>query len=447
MQLDWCRVFLLPLFFLPASVVADWRSDLDRLLQGKNSIGVLALDLASQRSYYRHNADIPFKPASVMKLLTSAVALRELGPEYTFGTEVWARGQQGDRVTILGVKGFGDPSLTLEQTWLLARAIRKEGIRNIDTLILDDSAFIATAERPGQSAYQAQATALALSFNAVAFNVCPRHEMAARIVADPWEAAPKIIGTIKSVSSGSTSFSIDESYRANSRYYSVAGSINRADGCRTVYRSVTNPLSYFGSVFESYLQSLGVTVIQRRRGTMPAGSKLLLKHKSKPLRQIISDLNHYSSNFTAEQILFNLGRREGDQLDRQLGLERIKQYLVNLGFADNGVNLVDASGLSHKNRLSAAVLAAVLVDMATSRALSIDYQASLPVAGRSGTLKGRRFNSNATVRAKSGSLDGVTTLAGYAESVGGKRSVFVILQNNSTNGDELERKIVNLLLQ
>lgn len=432
----------------PSYALSDGHHTLNNLLKGKVNVGVIAVDLDSKRTLFKHNEQKPLKPASVMKLLTSAVALRELGPEYTFTTEVWAKGHQGARVAVLGIKGYGDPTLTLEQAWLLARGIRKLGIRSVDRLILDDSAFIATNERSGQSAYQAQATALALSFNAVAFNVCPQGGGKAHVLADPWEAAPKVVGAIRSVNSGATNFSIDESYRGKSLYYTVGGVINGAEGCRTIYRSVSNPLFYFGSVFSNYLQSLGVTVIEQRSGHIVEGSKLLFKHESKPLRQVVSDLNHYSNNFIAEQILFNIGGRAGQgRLDRVQGLRRVEQYLASLGYGNGGIRLIDASGLSHDNRVTAAALAAVLVDMVNNSALATEYKASLPVAGRSGTLKKKRFTTNATVRAKTGSLDGVTTLAGYIDTLNGKRIGFVILQNNSANSAELERKLLDALAQ
>lgn len=431
----------------PFSAVADVPGQLKQLLQGQGSVGVVVMDRASGQSLFVHNPDVALKPASLMKLVTSAAALRELGPEYRFRTEVWARGMQGTRAAEVGIKGFGDPSLNLEQGWLLARGIRRTGIRTIERLLLDDSAYDGIQTRAGQRAYQAQATALALNFNAIAVEICPTPHRDARVVVEPWESAAAVVGRIETVIDGATYFAVEELPSADRLSFSLGGAINAQEACRTVFRSVSDPLGFFGDVVGAYLTGLGVKALAVEAGRIASDFAFLFQHQSKPLREIVMDLNHFSNNFTAEQILFHLGGDADGQdlLNRQRGLSRMERYLAGLNGAKDAIRLVDASGLSHDNRLTATLLAAVLADMAADRDLAIEYKASLPVAGRSGTMQNRSYHTQATVRAKTGRLAGVTALAGYMDTISGRELIFVVLQNGNRDPLRLEKQLVETI--
>lgn len=140
--------------------------------RSKHKVGAVVVDLRSGKEVFAAHEDEPLKPASVLKLLTAVVALKRLGPDYTFKTEVWADAMgRAERSVVL--RGGADPDLTIEALWLLLRKIKKLGITKIPVLGLDASRAPTTKGREGQRAYETSSSSLAFNFNSVAFDVCP----------------------------------------------------------------------------------------------------------------------------------------------------------------------------------------------------------------------------------------------------------------------------------
>jgi D-alanyl-D-alanine carboxypeptidase/D-alanyl-D-alanine-endopeptidase (penicillin-binding protein 4) len=178
----------------------------------------------------------------------------------------------------------------------------------------------------------------------------------------------------------------------------------------------------------------------------------MYEHASKPLVDIVRDLNHFSNNFIAEQLLLALGEVPGGGRDRQVGLDRLSRYLVDLGVPSEQVSLADASGLSHTNRLTPRSIVTVLRRMARSVEVGPEFEISLSVSGRNGTLRRRYFGGgeSPTVRAKTGTLDGVSSLAGYLSGRSGKRYAFAIIGNDlasKARALKLEERLVETLYE
>jgi D-alanyl-D-alanine carboxypeptidase/D-alanyl-D-alanine-endopeptidase (penicillin-binding protein 4) len=221
-------------------------------------------------------------------------------------------------------------------------------------------------------------------------------------------------------------------------------------GCAEVYRSVTDPTAYFGAVFPQLLRSVGVSgKLLARRGAPPQNARPLTVARSKPLSQIVEDLNHFSNNFIAEQLLYALGGPR--PYDRERGLGVLTDYLLELGVAASEIRLEDASGLSHENRLTARALTRLLRANLESVEVHPEFEVSLSVAGRSGTLRKRDFGvPDGRVRAKTGTLDGVSSLAGYLTTKRGRRLAFAILLNSMRDKQaalRIEDDLVRLLYQ
>lgn len=413
-------------------------------------------------------AELPLKPASILKVLTSAVALQELGPEYRFPTQLYAAGQQGQGVERLYVRGSGDPAMTTETLWILARSVRNAGIRQVAVLVGDDTSFVGNASREGQRAYEAASSALSLNFNSVELIACPSFPGAqARVFAEPFEFAQRAgVHILNSVQTGSgkasavqfqeTSCSGQQKPCAQS--FQASGHIGQGASCGRQYRSVQNPRHYFLTTLRGFLEAVGVQVGSIETGSQrtPGTARLLSTHESKALAVILRDLNQYSSNFIAEQILMALGAQTGSRefligqsFHREIGKQRMVNFLQGRKVWTPGSVLEDASGLSHANRLSAKSILSAMLFLLSNEKFRPEFESSLAVLGQSGTLKRRKSpEPGLFLRGKTGTLNGVKSLAGTLRSRSGRVQAFVLIQNNAGTHDkqiQTENKLLRAL--
>lgn len=408
---------------------------LDRLAASVKA-GVAVVEIESGDMIFGNRASEPLIPASVMKVATAAAALEHLGPNYRFITEVLYDNLAEGRVGTLYIRGGGDPSLTIEELWKLIRQIYKSGVYTIDSVVLDDSRFNGSRGRVGQRAYETGSSALALSFNSIGFDICPsRPGFSARVVSDPWEAGVKLQGTIRTIAKGAGVFTIDEIRGAGGQLsYRLGGTIGAFRRCETIYRSVGDPAQFFGKVFNRLAGSLGIKVrALPKSGTTPGNGTKMFEHRSKALSLVLEDMNHYSTNFIAEQVLFALGQ-DGETFSRERGLERLRAYVSKYPEGAGAV-IQDGSGLSHDNRLSSALVATIVRRAAKDPQSGVEFLKSLSVGGGNGTLK-QRFGPETLVRGKTGTLTGVSSLAGVVRSQSGKDLAFSILLNGPLPKDD-----------
>ncbi len=412
--------------------------------------GVFVADAESGAVLLNKNGDESLKPASVQKIFTSATALLELGPEYKFKTQVRAAPNAQGQASQVVIVGGGDPSLNTESLWLLARGMKKYGISSIGEIILDGSRFAQEKQRGGERAYETGTSALAFNYNSVAIEACPVPGTAGVVFADPWEAGFTVKNQL-SLKGKSSGISISESSASSGKQSFVAEGRLGQDECQTVYRSVDDPTVYFGKTLSVFLQSLGVGIgkISQGQATDYPHIPLLFEQKSKPLRDIVRDLNHFSTNFIGEQIVAALGARPEGVFDSALGLERISRFAQSLGAKAGDFNFRDGSGLSHANRASAHLIVNALVAMRARNDVGPEFENSLSVSGRNGTLKKRHFGSaEVLMRGKTGTLTGVSSLAGYVRARSGRMLAICILQNGDRSKDralQIEDRLVALL--
>jgi D-alanyl-D-alanine carboxypeptidase/D-alanyl-D-alanine-endopeptidase (penicillin-binding protein 4) len=395
---------------------------------------VYAKDLVSGKTLVAFNQDLPLKPASVQKLALSAAALEFLGPEYRWRTPVYLEGVRGGRAQVLSVVGTGDPSLTTESLWMMARAIKKQGISSIDRIVLDDSGYIETRARTGTNAYQGRPTALALNYNAFAIEVCPTIAGdVPRVLIDPLEYRLPFQNRAKTYRRSDAPLTIDEDEGCGSdkcaQRFSITGSVAEGGPCASEYRSVAHIREYFAQVFTAFLRQLGIGgTMAIEYAPVKAGITPTFFHQSDTLVEVLTGLNRFSTNVTADQVVYALGR-EREMSSYSRGMDRIRQYVKSFSF-DPAVSLHDGSGLSHDNRLTAESIVAILDRQYTRTDIAAEFMSTLSVWGRSGTLKSRRaVRSSVTIRGKTGSLDGVSTLAGYILRDRKPPIAFAILQN------------------
>lgn len=434
--------------------------EIDRLRSsrmGNALVGISVVDLDSGQQIVDLGATRPLKPASVLKLVTSAVVLSELGPNYRYKTALWSEPVSNGLVGTVAIRGVGAPDLVIESVWLLARRLRSMGIKQIARLVIDQSAFPASRQAVGQRAYQTGAAALSFNYNSIAVVVCPtKIGQDATIRLDPWEIASKIRGKIDTVSRGDSSFSIDQDSTAadGALQFVARGGIAASSECKTVYRSVDDPGSYLLSTARQLFEGVGIRVGGVGEiATIPSHYKLLTTIDSKYLSEIVTDLNHFSTNFIAEQLLHTLGEQPNGVFSRSAGLARMATWLKSQGITEDQFEIADASGLSHDSRATAQLFTTLLKLMFRNQRVGPEFVSSLSIGEESGTLRKRQFGAAGAkifIRAKTGTLNGVSSLAGYIQTAKGRNMAFAILLNQVSSKEralEFEDDVVGLIYQ
>ena len=334
--------------------------------------GALVLDLDDGSALFGRSADKSLAPASTEKLTVALAALQELGAGFRIETVVLGHGARDGTVWrgSLVLKGFGDPSLHGDDLALLARRVRALGIRAVSGRVLGDESFFDRRRTgPGwkPSYYKVESAPLS-----------------ALIVDRAW-----LNGRTR-----------DEPARA------AAARFTRA------------------------LEAAGVDVAGKPALGRAASSAVELAQITSPrLAQLVDHMNTESDNFVAEMLLKQVGARAGAGGTTAAGASVVRRVLAGRGVPLAGVRIADGSGLSRLDRLTARALAALLRSVWRDPALRGPFVASLAVAGVNGTLEDRmtRGPARGVVRAKTGTTNRASALAGYA----GSGYLFAILMNGN----------------
>lgn len=331
---------------------------------------------------------MPLLPASSLKILTAYCALKKLGPTYTFQTDYLSDGPlQNGSIQNLWVKGEGDPSLVIEKLWADVQDLKKLGLKKIGGNIYVDASYFDARDYPGRQennkrAYNAPTSALSLNYNTIVVNPQPK----------------------------------------------------------PIYRSVKEADLFFGNALKELLKESGIPVIGEVRRGRADGKQLLYNAQSKPLYAIVQDMNKFSNNFIAEQIVKHIGAKTaGAPGTTAKGMAVIRECLQEIGGGkERGTFIENGSGLSYKNKISAQDLVKVLLAASHDFKIQPEFISSLSVAGLDGTMRKRRVPKEllGEVRAKTGSLDGATSIAGFVPSQEGRPIAFSILMNNYRGGHE-----------
>lgn len=421
--------------------------DSAELLQGR--AGVQVRSVTDGAVVFERSADQLFNPASNMKLLTTAAALHYLGPSYVFRTEVRRDPELRDGVVRgnLYVKGYGDPMLTTESMFGLVNEVALTGIRRIEgDLVIDDTFFDPVSEGPGweeetgDPAYAAPVGAFSVNFNTFVLRVLPGPQTGARAIVRAWPDIDMIDARVEAVTRGPrtrTRLWVGTEAPRPDRIEAVVRGAVALDDVRgqMVRRRVHDPSRFAGAMMKRLLELRGIDVKGRLRiAPIPETPTVAVTtHYSRHLSDIISMLNKYSNNFIAEQILKTLGAEMvGGPGSWESGTQVIANFLSEIGVTKEAYRLGNGSGLNDVNRVTPELVTEVLVHMYQRFDVRPEFVASLAVAGASGTI-GRRFSNTPAVsrlRAKTGSLTGVSTLSGYVVTRDERVLAFSVMMND-----------------
>lgn len=440
----------LPLLVCP--VMADGlelRQQIDQLLDdpcldhGVQGVVIRSADTGD--TLYERGGDLALIPASNMKLLVSSAALLCLGPDFTWVTEVLASGPIDSNGTLEGdliIRGGGDATLDTEGLRELARRIKSAGIVKVKgAVVADDTAFDGRRLGWGWSwddepyYYSAQISALCLNRNTVDVWVYPGRSAGSPAVIRT--VPPTNLVTVESTATTGRADS-EKTIRVNRKrglnVIQVSGSIPEGQypEQREAPATVEDPALYAGDVFRTELTRQGILVAGGlRSGAAPEDAVLIVKRTSPPLSHVLALLNKPSDNLIAEVLLKSLGRAVKGSGTTEAGIEAVMEVFAQVGMDTGAIRMVDGSGLSRLNLVTARSIAALLGYMRVHPQWNV-FVNSLPTAGVDGTLRGRMKGTAAEgrVRAKTGYLSRVSSLSGYVNTRSGERLVFSILMNN-----------------
>lgn len=446
---------------LPAPVAATLRA------QGLplDGLSVYVQEVGGATPLLEVAADAPRNPASVMKVLTTLAALEELGPAYTWKTELYATApvRNGRLEGDLHIKGYGDPYLVIEHFWRLLRGLRNAGIQTIaGDLVIDQSYFEpentgAPEDFDGQGmrAYNVLPNALLVNFQAVNFRFVP--DVAAnrlQIVADPLPANVDIENRVRLTRGGCRGFAralgMKPARQGTRERVVFSGSYDAVCGENELFRVITEPARYTFGVFKALWEEQGGRIEGGvREALVPVGARVLHAIVSPPLADIVRSINKYSNNVMTRQLLLTLGAervRPPGTIGK--GAMVVRGWLQRRGLHFPELILENGAGLSRDERISARHLG-VLLHEAWHSPYMPEFLSSLPLGALDGTLRRRFQGSELEGRAhlKTGSLDGVRSMAGYLLDRQGRRVIVVALHNHPRLGTAGAEAVQDALLQ
>jgi len=417
----------------------------------KKNGGVLAAeldDVASGTVLGSVAANAPENPASNQKILTTAAVLRHFGAEFRFRTELCGA-RVGDGIAKLVLRGSGDPSLGSEDLHELAKSLAQSGVRHVAELLVDQSYFDAHFVPPAfeqqpqeWAAFRAPVSAVSLNRNVTTLNVAPTEAgQPARVWFEP-EGFVDVSGTVRTEKIEHTQnvkLTLKESGARLSAL--VAGAIQPGSAPFRWSRRVEDPNLLAGYGLKAALTAEGIQVSGRIAVGGESERAELASHESRPLSDILPELGKDSDNFYAETLLKDLGAKvKGTPGSSANGAAVVLDYLREIEALDSGTRISNGSGLFDANRVSARTLVKTLLHAYKDPALSRVFVAQLAVGGVDGTLKHRflPFKKQRSIRAKTGTLDSVIALSGYAFRPDGSSPVAFSLIVSGISGKHAE---------
>ena len=414
--------------------------------------GIEVRSLRSGAVLYELNAMHAFRPASTLKLVTTAAALDAYGPDARLRTTVETAGRLDALGRVLGdvyLVGRGDtclsarfdpgrPAAAFEE---MADALVAAGVRRIEgRLVGHDGAF--AGERRGSGwtwedlvwGYGAEVSALSWNDNLVELTLAPGERAGDPALADQSPQTPllEVESTVVTGPAGSVE-DVRLVKEPGSRRVLLSGTLPLG-GSWDGRVAVPDPARFAAEAFASVLRAKGVRItggVATSREALPADARVLAQHESRPMGELVRVVNKESQNLHAETLLRLVGLKQKGEGSVARGHEAVRELLGRLGVPGEGWGLSDGSGLARTDLVTPHGLAGLLVAM-DRHPQAAAFRESLPVAGRDGTLARRMVGTAAEgrVTAKTGTLALANALAGYVTTARGDRLAFAIVVNN-----------------
>jgi len=429
---------------------------------GKGEWGLLIMDAETGETLYEQNADRYFVPASNMKLFTTALALAKLGPDYRFHTTLETRASISNGVLTgnLTLVGRGDPNLSNrkfpynlkeefdgppEKTLTeLADAIVAKGVKEISGDVIGDDSYFPRERYPSGWEiddmvweYGAAISSIVVDDNTVTLTLTPGEQPGSPVQATESPSTPDFFVENDVVTSApEVKSDLTLKREPGASLVVVKGTMSAKGPPRKLVLAIEEPAQHAAAVLKRLLEERGVRVdgiarAHHEEAKTQEDPTVLAEHVSVPLGDAIKLINKISQNLHTEMLLRTVARQGGVWATPDDLMKVPQDFYASVGVSPDDVIQSDASGLSRHDLVTPRAVVSLLA-FAQKQPWFETYYNSLPVAGVDGTLEDRMKNTPAAghIHAKTGSVEHVRTLSGFAETPGGRRLIFSILSNN-----------------
>jgi serine-type D-Ala-D-Ala carboxypeptidase/endopeptidase (penicillin-binding protein 4) len=421
-----------------------------------SSVSLVIADAGTGSIIFQYNPDKSLIQASILKLITSAVALEKFGKDYTFKTSIGYSGKIRKRTGSLEgnliIKGGGDPTLGSENfpefyngfidKWI--KDIKALGIKNITGRIIADDSYYDYQPVPGGWNWED----IGNYYGAGAYGLSVFDNILQIHFKTSAKGSLPVITRILPVNSGieyenflTTSGTDDNGYIFSVPYGNkgwIAGTIPENKEDFILKGSIPDPPLFLAKTLHQKLRDAGIKIEGKPLTTRlmaddkAEGFKVVSETISPPLSAIIKVLNQKSVNLYAEHLLKELGKVFRNSGSTTAGIEVVKEFLDDSGIKTEGIFMEDGSGLSSRDAVNSAAMVRFLYYMKKNGRFFDEYLKSLPEPGNEGTLKNYFKDPvfKSRLWAKSGSMARVRSYAGYVKTISGKEMIFCIIINN-----------------
>lgn len=434
----------------------------------RGQIGVKIASMNSGKIIFEENAEKYFMPASNMKSFTVAAALEKLSPDFRFVTSIYVpAGMMTDGIVKgdLRIYGRGDISLSynfLDGDYLkgidnLVDKIVQAGVKRVEGGLIGDETYFSGDAKPGswewddlQFYYGAETSALPLNDNVVEIVATPGASGAGcNVRLTPANQIFTVINLCGTTTAGSPN-TLRIIKKLDRNIIELTGNIPSNDNGFKGFVSVTRPAELFIALLKERLEQKGVTitgptrVVNSKRLLPDVPSVEMAKLESPPLAQIAAKTMKPSQNMYTETLLWALGEELLRKTEKGqpvtsiagpessgLGVAAVKEFLIGIGVASDGIIQHDGSGLSRQNLVTPSAVVRLFTFMGKQSKYSTIWRNSLTIGAVDGTLL-RRFSGTkaaANVRGKTGTIAQVSALSGYVTTAGGEELVFSLIVN------------------
>ena len=446
------RIHLLLLLLITTSILhaQSLTQRLDSLLNAPflrtSEVGITVFDLTTGESLFRYQDEKLYRPASTEKVITSVTALSTLGTDYTMNTRLQYTGQiENDTLkgSLYLVGGF-DPELMDADLDSLVEAVARSGIRYItDTLAADVSMTDSIYWGSGWSwddvpaSFQPYLSPLMLNRGCVDVTVKPTvKDSIPDVMCVPASDYYQVDNDAVSLQPQAGKLEITRNWLHHGNLIHISGNVAK-ETTRTL--SVYDSKQFFFQTFVNRLKQKGVEVQHTAFADCPASDSLTvvtpLFTLERPIGEVLKQMMKESDNLCAESMFYHLAMHhaQAKRVSDDDGTDAINHFMKEkLGFNPDVYNIVDGSGVSLYNYVSPQLLLEYLKHAYSHPEIFQRFYESLPIAGVDGTLEHRMKKTKAhrKVRAKTGSVKGVSSLAGYAKASNGHQLAFAIINQN-----------------
>lgn len=426
--------FLFSFLIVSTSFSQSVSSKLNKILSDKFFdtclVAIQIEDLTADKILFKKNEKMLLRPASNMKILTSAAGLIYLGEDYQFTTNLYYDGFISND-TLFGnifIEGGCDPDFSTQDFYEFSEALKNLNIKVIAGNLYGDISFKdsiywgkgwmwdddPSSDAPRLSALNLNDNCIELFFENEQFEISPKTKFIEIVIYE-----------------NDTSFTVDRDWLNNTNKIIICG---KPDNKSYFKVNITNPEKYFLTVFKEVLDSNDIK-LTGEVGIQNLSEKVYyITSVKRKFSDVIVNLNKNSDNLSAEMTLYALSEKYyGRPANADSGIKIIKELIDSIGFQSGNYRIVDGSGVSHYNVLSAELIAGSLKYVYKKYPEKFrTLRDSFPIAGVDGTLENRMKDSKAfnNVHAKTGTLTGVSCISGYLTTMKNHTLAFSIMMQN-----------------